>query len=110
MKKLDYAGGEVLVSDALSHALAEFSAHIARAGGSDNLRIPVLTLDGLRGDAEVVVGPASQLLSSPTDAPDVDLGDAQIVAEIVARTALLKPSRAVPLTDDTPRELGDLDL
>jgi hypothetical protein len=110
MKKLDYAGGEVLVSDALSHALVEFSAHIARAGGSDNLRIPVLTLDGVRGDAEVVVGPASQLLSLPTDAPDVDLDDAQIVADILSRTAALRPAKALPLTDPDPLELRDLEL
>jgi hypothetical protein len=110
MMKLDYAGGEVLISDALSHALVEFSAHIARSGGSDNLSIPVLTLDGIRGDAEVVVGPASQLLSSPTDAPEVDLDDSRVVAEIVARTTALKPTRALPLTEGSLGAATDLDL
>ena len=108
--KLDYAGGEVLVSNALSHALAEFSAHIARTGGSDNLTIPVLTLDGIRGNAEVVVGPASQLLSSPTDVPEVDLDDDDAIADIVMRTSALETARAFPETDANFGAVPDLDL
>jgi hypothetical protein len=110
MMKLDYAGGEVLVSNALSHALVEFSAHIARTGGSDSLLIPVLTLDGIRGDAEVVVGPASQLLASPTDAPEVDLDDANVIADILSRTAILKPSRPVALSSENLSTVPDIDL
>jgi hypothetical protein len=110
MMKLDYAGGEVLVSDALSHALVEFSAHIARTGGSDNLMIPVLTLDGIRGNAEVVVGPASQLLSTPTDVPEVDLDDDRVIADIVLRTSALETARAFPETDANFGVLPDLDL
>ena len=97
--KLDYAGGEVLVSDELCHALLSFSAEIAKTGGSDDLRIPVITVDGIQGFAEIVVGPASQLLATPTDAAQVDLEDSDVVADIVTRSAALKPSRVLPVSD-----------
>jgi len=98
--KLDYAGGEVLISDAMSHALLEYSASIARTGGSENLLIPVFTLDGVQGMAEIVVGPASQLIATPTEQPHVDLGDQSVVDDIIARTTLLRPARAIPVAGD----------
>jgi hypothetical protein len=97
MMKLDYAGGQVLLSDALCHALLNYSADIARTGGSENLHIPVMTVDGIRGLAEVVVGPASQLLATPTDAAEVDLDDSQAIDDIVARSAALQPSQGMPV-------------
>lgn len=98
MMKLDYAGGQVLVSDQLCHVLLTYSADVARAGGSETLQIPVVTIDGIRGIAEVVVGPASQLLATPTDMPDVDLDDTHAIEEIVARTAATKPPKALPVS------------
>jgi hypothetical protein len=100
MMKLDYAGGEVLVSDALCHALLNYSADIARTGGSENLRIPVLTADGARQFAEVVIGPASQLLATTIDTADVDLQDSVVIAEILGRSASLQPRRVVPMARD----------
>jgi hypothetical protein len=107
MMKLEYAGGELLISDGLSHALMDYSSAIARTAGSANLEIPVLTLDGVRGLAELVIGPASQLLAAPTDAPNVDLGDGAIIDDILSRTAALGPHSAVPFTEPDPAE--DLD-
>jgi hypothetical protein len=100
MMKLDYAGGEVIISDALSHALAAYSADIARTGGSQALQIPVLTGSGLVGLAEIVVGPASQLLATPTGGPEIDLDDAAFVDGIHDRSAALQPSKPLPISDE----------
>jgi hypothetical protein len=99
MMKLDYAGGEVTVSDDLCHALLAYSAEIAKTGGSENLAVPVITPEGVRGMAEIVVGPASQLLASPTDDAEVDMHDADIITDIRRRSAALGPSKAVPIPD-----------
>jgi hypothetical protein len=109
MMTLDYAGGRVLVSDALSHALLEYSATIARTGGSELLRIPVLTAEGVRGLADIVVGPASQLLSTPTDEPEADLDDSEVISEIRARLSALQPAHAIPM-DLQPDSAFDSDL
>jgi hypothetical protein len=100
MMKLEYAGAEVFVTDALCHALMDFSATIARIGGSEDLTIPVITSEGVPGMAEIVVGPASQLLATPTNETpgnrrDADLDDDDAVEEIRARAANLQhPSPA----------------
>jgi hypothetical protein len=95
MMKLEYAGAEVFVSDALCHALMDFSATIARIGGSEDLTIPVITSEGVSGMAEIVVGPASQLLATPTNETpgnrrDGDLHDEEAVEEIRSRAASLQ--------------------
>jgi hypothetical protein len=99
MIKLDYAGGEVIISNELSHALLDFAADVARAGGSVNLRVPMVTTDGLRGEAEMVIGPASQLIAIPSDTAEIDLHDESVIADIRARSAAFQPSKALPLAD-----------
>jgi hypothetical protein len=107
MMRLEYAGGEVLVSDALCHALLDYSAAVARGGGSEDFQIPVVTADGLRGLAEVVIGPASQLLATPTDVPEVDLDDDGIVKELIARAAALQTPKVIPSTEPVDQHSYD---
>lgn len=105
--RLEYAGGGVLVSDALCHALLDYSAAVARGGGSEDLQIPVVTAEGLHGLAEVVIGPASQLLATPTDAPEVDLGDDDVVRDLLARSAALQKPKVVPSTEPVEQHSYD---
>jgi len=107
MMRLEYAGGEVLVSDALCHALLDYSAAVARGGGSEDMQIPVVTAEGLHGLAEVVIGPASQLLATPTDAAEVDLNDGEIVAELQARSAALQTHEVVPSAEPVDQRFYD---
>jgi hypothetical protein len=54
---------------------------------------PCLTPKNQRGLAHILIGPASQLLSVPTDDIGVDLDDARLVELLESRTKSLDPTR-----------------
>jgi hypothetical protein len=76
MMKLEYAGGEVLISEDLCPALMIFAAELARTGGSQNIQIPVLTPEGVRGFAEAM-WPTSWAIT------DLSPADEKLIARLV---------------------------
>jgi hypothetical protein len=98
MMKLEYAGGEVLLSDEASHALLQYAEGLAIINSSDTVALPVMTVDGVPGIAEILIGPASQLLSLPA-AESFEIDDAAAVEHMRAKLAALQPSR--PMAAET---------
>jgi hypothetical protein len=91
MMRLKYAGGEVFVSDEASHALLHYAEGLALSDSSDTVALPVVTIDGVAGVAEILIGPASQLLALPA-AEKFDLDDAEVIAS--------EPETPAQATDD----------
>jgi hypothetical protein len=87
MMKLEYAGGEVLVSDEASHVILRYAESLAMHNASDTISIPVVTVEGVPGVAEILIGPASQLLALPS--------------------AALQPSRAVASNPESSSQVAD---
>lgn len=91
MKRLRYAGGSILVGDAVSHALLTYARDLARAATSDTVSIHGLTDEGADDEAEMLIGPASQLFADTADGPEALPGDTDTVTEIEKRRASLRP-------------------
>lgn len=76
MRRVQYAGGEFLTSDAVADELVDYAAELARRGDATRLEVPIVAADGTVAGATVVLGPASQLVVMPApDEPDVRFDD-----------------------------------
>lgn len=71
MRKIVYAGGTFYTGNDLAEALLEYAGALARSSTAATVIVPGRTPDGAVGDVEVLIGPASQLVSEPV--PDEDL-------------------------------------
>jgi hypothetical protein len=89
MERINYAAGSVLTGDDIAHALVEYSKALARAAQSDNVTFPVLLESGDVATAEVLIGPASQIMNVPEPNDHDDLSDADLVDELVRKTDAL---------------------
>lgn len=63
MDRITYAGDSILTGSAIAHALIDYAQALAQVGSSGTVRIPTLEEDGRIGHAEILVGPASQLVA-----------------------------------------------
>ena len=83
MKRIHYSGGSVLTGDRIAHSIALYAASLARAGSAEALVIPILT-HGQPGTAEIVIGPASQLMvedAGPEFDGEIDEDDCVVLLE-----------------------------
>lgn len=96
MHRLHYSGGTLLVADDVCRALMHYAQALADEGTADTVTIPVVEDDGTVTSADLLIGPASQLVS--TEVPNMPSGgeDPEVVAELERRTSRLSPSRPAP--------------
>ncbi|WKK72749.1 hypothetical protein Q0F99_07505 [Rathayibacter oskolensis] len=91
MKRLRYAGGGLLVGDTVAHALLAYARDLALERTSDTVMLVGLTEDGDRDEAEMLIGPSSQLFADSAGGPEGLPGDEAIVTEMEARRSGLRP-------------------
>ncbi|MFP3464920.1 hypothetical protein [Leifsonia sp. SIMBA_070] len=93
MRRIVYAGTAFYTGDALAEALLEYSRALARHGIADTVMVPGRTGQGEVGDVEVLIGPASQIVSEPADLIGPDIEDEELVAHLRRLTAQLAPGK-----------------
>lgn len=99
MHRVHYAGGTLLTGDAIASALLEYAAALARKATSATVEIPVREADDGLGVAQVLIGPASQLVSTPEPGYGDEIIDDEVVERFALATRQLEPSLALPLDD-----------
>ena len=107
MQKLYYASGYALLGDEVCDAVMEYARALADVGKSDLVTVPALSDEGLRGETRLLVGPASQIFSSPALDRGIDLDDPTAVNSMREKTARLRPARA-QFADEPVPDQGDL--
>jgi hypothetical protein len=103
VRRVYYAGSYVLTSDRVCKALLRFCRALAQNATSDVVSVPVITEGGSRAYAHFLVGPASQIFSTPVENSPDEPFDAQVVRDLEERTRLLNPS-----TPEWPEEMVDV--
>lgn len=93
MRKLFYAGGHVIISDQVCKAILRYGRALAKADSADLIVFPALSDENRRGMAHILIGPASQLLSVPSEDIGIDLDDSRMVEILEGRTKNLDPDR-----------------
>ncbi|SMH48823.1 hypothetical protein SAMN06295885_3128 [Rathayibacter oskolensis] len=89
MKTLRYLGGSLVIGDAVAHSVLAYARDLARVRSSDTVVIHGLTADGADDEAEMLIGPASQLVTESAEGPESLPGDDAVVAELEARRGRL---------------------
>lgn len=91
MKRISYANGDLLTDDAIADALMEYARVLAIVGSADVVTFPGIDRGGDVREVQLVIGPASQLLSTSTDEPTVEME-----AEGAAEELRLRARRRLP--------------
>jgi hypothetical protein len=93
VRDLFYAGGHIRVADSTCKALLRYARALAIANSSDVVSVPLVLDTGGTGLVHLLIGPASQIYSTPVlDSPDEPL-DPMVIARLEAETEKLQPSR-----------------
>lgn len=102
MKKIIYAGSELLTGDSIAVAVLEYSRSLAEADAAETIEIPIRASDGSDSTATILVGPASQIVAvdyhDHDDRPELDAPE--VVERLQHKARQLRP---VAGTDDDPR-------
>jgi hypothetical protein len=93
MRRIVYAGTVFYTGDELAEALMDYARALGQQGVADTVSIPGRTLQGEIDDVELLIGPASQIVSEPVELIGPELQDARLVDSLRARTAQLAPRR-----------------
>jgi hypothetical protein len=110
MLELHYTGDKLLMADAIGEAVMRYASALAEAKTSDVVVVPVVDEHGHASQAELLIGPASQLYSTPApDAEDRE-ADAEVIAELDRRARRLKPSLAQPVDRSESTSYFDTDM
>lgn len=96
----------MLVADPTCKALLRYARALAEANASDIVTIPVITEGGSQASAHVLIGPASELFSTPVEHASDEPIDAEAVAHLERETLRLQPSR--PVWADEMTDIPDL--
>ena len=89
MERISYAGEHLLTGSEIAQALVAYAQALADVGQAAAVEIPTVDKHGRPGVAQVLVGPASQLVATEVDMEVPDPQDAGLVEELRARTARL---------------------
>lgn len=90
MDRIYYAGDSLLTGSDIARALLDYAQALAQVGTAATVEIPTVTAAGKPGRSEILVGPASQLLSNAEDVPLDEVIDAGLVADLQEKTENLR--------------------
>ncbi len=93
MRRIVYAGTVFYTGDELAEALLAYARALGRHGIADTVFIPGRTVEGDVDDVELLLGPASQIVSEPVELIGPDLEDAELVTRLRGLAAELAPRK-----------------
>lgn len=94
MRYVRYAGEELLTGDAIAEAVVQLAEALVANHSAAHVRIPVQLVDGVVGEATLLVSPATQLVTLPGPQETEELVDEQAVAVIRRRLVGFQRRRA----------------
>jgi hypothetical protein len=108
MRRLHYAGGYMLLGDTTCKAVLRYARALAQSGTSDIVSVPVVTEGGSRAYAHLLIGPASQIFSTPVENSTEEREDDEVIRELEEATLRLQPGR--PSWPEEMFDIPDLDF
>jgi hypothetical protein len=93
MKLIHYAGETLLTGDAIADAVLKYASALASCEESATIAIPVRLSSGAIADANLLVGPASQLVAVPQESALGEIVDEALLARIDREVGLLSNGR-----------------
>ena len=94
MIRLHYADGYLVTADEIAEAVMQYSRALAVKNTSDLVTIPIMEEDGTPAESTLLIGPASQLYTTPIEEPYPELVDREIAVELVDKAEKLRADPA----------------
>jgi hypothetical protein len=110
MDQIQYAGNTLVTGSDIAHAVLAYAQALASNGDSATVTIPVLHDDGSVVTAEILIGPASQLITEPYESTAPELEDADAIARLTDATGRLQTAHPVPEPAGELSTVADTDL
>ena len=102
MKRIHYVEDHVVTGDDIAAAVVSYARSLAIAGRSDTVDLPGLDDAGEARRYQLLLGPASQMLVSDEPWAGVEVLDAELVADIEARSAGIAGPQPVATGEGEP--------
>jgi len=80
MKRVDYAGGSFVTTDAAAAALIAYATALGTHSRTDSIAVPCILPSGRTGFTTVLIGPSSEMMTVPIEIPEAELDDADVLA------------------------------
>jgi hypothetical protein len=90
MDRIHYAGDSIVTGTEIAKALLDYAQALAQAAASDTVDVPTIDMEGKPGRSEVLIGPASQLLSNAEASEYDEVVDADLVADMHQKAERLR--------------------
>jgi hypothetical protein len=90
MDRLHYAGHSILTGTAIARAILDYAQALAEANTSATIDVPTLNDDGSLGRSEILIGPASQLITDSEESKFADVIDDEFVARLRNQAAHIR--------------------
>jgi hypothetical protein len=110
MRRLFYVSGSVVLGDRTCKALLRYARALSKRELSDVVSLPFVGDSGEKQYSHFLIGPASQLYSTPVDGrPDVeeDETDKKVLMDLERKTKQLQPDR--PMWSNEMQDVSGLD-
>ena len=91
MKLIVYAGSRLMTGDEIAVAVLDYCAALADADTAETVEIPILTMEGHRAHATLLVGPSSQIVAEDIDTAFEELIDHRTVRLLRDKTRVHRP-------------------
>ncbi|PCN49589.1 hypothetical protein Csp2054_01180 [Curtobacterium sp. 'Ferrero'] len=104
MKYVIYGDNKVMTGDAIAEAVLGYAAALGENGTTDIVEIPTADEHGVASVSEVLLGPASSVMVEPAPDDELEPEDADLVNELVRRTAAVGGGRFVDAASSHSQE------
>jgi hypothetical protein len=100
VKRILYSSGAIVTGDRIADAVIEYAQELAKLETSATVWIPVVIDDGTMQQAQLLLGPASQLVAVDISGENVieQSAESEVVEELRHKIAALHP-RATSVAD-----------
>ena len=93
MRRMFYVSGSVVFGDRICKAVLRYARALSKQTLSDVVSIPFVNESGAKEYAHLLIGPASQLFSTPVEGISDESEDKEVLKELERKTKALQPDR-----------------
>ncbi|ROS57993.1 hypothetical protein EDF38_2723 [Frigoribacterium sp. PhB160] len=107
MKRIHYSDDVIVTGDAIAEALMDYARELAMSGRSDSVDVPAVDQQGAGQRIQVLLGPASQMVTSESLWSGPEIVDDDLVADLRARLGGISAPRprSTPEASDVSPDL-----
>jgi hypothetical protein len=107
VKRIHYSDDVIVTGDAIAEALMDYARELAMSGRSDSVDVPAVDQQGAGQRIQMLLGPASQMVTSESPWSGPEVVDDDLVADLRARLSGISAPRpsAAPEASDVSLDL-----